>query len=230
MDENTALAMLLRARGLLYATLSRCFGDAPDETLIRLLSSSEFDQICAVLDDDGETLSTMQDTLGREAAELGAAECQRQYTACFIGLETLVSPWESVYVTGENLIFQPCTLSVREAYRSAGFETKSAGREPDDHIAVELDFMAKLAELAADEFENGDVEATLSALVASRLFLAEHLGCWIGDFSDALELTGEKGAFYWRIARFAVGFVNNDDPLLEELVAAVAERKSIARQ
>lgn len=222
MDEKDALGMLLRSRGLLYAVLSRCFADAPDKALLETLSSLEFGQICSVLDSEGGELSEMQAAVGAEASMLGLEECAREYAVCFMGLDTLVSPWESVYETGEKLIFQPCTLEVRGAYRSEGFEASMKGHEPDDHIATELDFMAKLAERASEEFGNGECEAASATLSASRRFLVEHLGTWVGGFADALESTGSDGAVYWRIARFAVAFIGNDEALLEELTGVLA--------
>lgn len=222
MNEHEALAMLLRSRGLLYAMLSRCFGNAPDKAMIDVLSSSEFDQICAVLDDGGGALSSSRASIENEVVKLGLDECRREYTACFIGPKTLVSPWESVYVTGEELVFQPCTLKVRDAYRFEGFEASDGAHEPDDHIATEADFLAKLAERALVEFESGETETALSTLEASRSFLVEHLGAWIADFSDALESAGPDGAIYWRMARFAVAFTDNDKALLGELIEAIA--------
>lgn len=222
MDEHEALAMLLRSRGLMYAMLSRCFGNAPDEAMLDILSSPEFDQICSVLDDEEGTLSLLRAEVEAEGAKLGLDECRREYTACFIGPKTLVSPWESVYITGEELIFQPCTLSVREAYRSEGFEASNGAHEPDDHIATEVDFLAKLAERASEEFADDESEIALSTLEASNAFLNEHLGVWIGAFSNALESAELDGSFYWRIARFAVAFIDNDKALLEEFIETVA--------
>lgn len=70
----------------------------------------------------------------------------------FIGIGTRVAPWESVYVSPDRLVFQASTLAVRDAYGAAGFVAKNKGAEPDDHIATECDFMAKLAAQAAEAF------------------------------------------------------------------------------
>lgn len=222
MNEREALTMVLRSRELLYAMLSRCFGGEPDEAMIDVLSSTEFDQVCAVLDDDKGTLSSLRADIGSEVAERGLEELRREYTVCFVGPQTLVFPWESVYVTGEELVFQPCTLNVRDAYRLEGFEANGESHEPDDHVATEADFLAKLARRATGEFESAEAGAALATLEASRAFLLEHLGAWIVDFSNALESAGPDGEVYWRIARFAVAFVENDKALLEEFIETIA--------
>lgn len=61
----------------------------------------------------------------------------------------LAEPHESVWLSREHLLFEAETLQVRACYRRYGLGLVSEGREPDDHIAFELLFVAELLGLLA---------------------------------------------------------------------------------
>lgn len=64
-------------------------------------------------------------------------------------------------------------LEVREAYRSMGLAA-ARSNEPDDHIGLELLFMALLIQREA--------EGNVAARQARQQFLAEHLSQWAPAF------------------------------------------------
>lgn len=55
----------------------------------------------------------------------------------------LVPPYESVHRNREGLVFDEHTLQVRAAYARLGLATPHFHREPDDHIGLELEFLAQ---------------------------------------------------------------------------------------
>jgi TorA maturation chaperone TorD len=67
-------------------------------------------------------------------------------------------PWASVYLSKERLIFDENTLAVRRFYRDWKLETVHYKKEPDDHIGLELEFMAILSERTLAAYEKGDWE------------------------------------------------------------------------
>ncbi len=97
----------------------------------------------------------------------------------FIGAGTvLAAPWESVYFGKERMIFQEQTLQVRQWYSRFGLQVANLHNEPDDHIGLELEFVAHLANLAlqaVDQKNDGSLEDLLQA---QRDFLSEHLLRW----------------------------------------------------
>ena len=151
------------------------------------------------------------------------AKLQTEYTRLFVGPASLPAPpWESVYLCGENLIFQESTLAVRAAYRAAGYQAAGYPHEADDHLATELDFMASLAERASAAYEEGD-EESVQVLLASQLrFLEEHLCVWTGPFATRLEerAGAETSAFYLGFARLCAAVCAADKALLASLLAA----------
>ena len=72
------------------------------------------------------------------------------FNRLFVGPgEMLAAPWESVYRSKTKLTFQESTLQVRELYERFGVQAPAMHREPDDHLGLELAFVATLSDLAA---------------------------------------------------------------------------------
>lgn len=97
-----------------------------------------------------------------------------------------VHPYESVHRSAEGLLFDAETLQVRDAYAEFGLAAPNLNRSPDDHIALECEFVATLAERAVSALDEGD-EAEAARLVAGLdRFLTEHLFAWGPHFFDAI--------------------------------------------
>jgi TorA maturation chaperone TorD len=97
----------------------------------------------------------------------------------FVGLDRVLAPvWGSVYFTESHLVFQEQTLQVREWYARFGLQMERLHQEPDDHIGLELSFIAHLASRAAQAIDEADEAALDSLLQAQRQFLSEHLLRW----------------------------------------------------
>ena len=106
-------------------------------------------------------------------------DLQVDYTNLFTGMRKLpVSPWESVYFNDERLVFQAQTMDVRAWYRRYGLEVRQLHQEPDDHIGLELMFVAHLAQLALAALEANNEPEFEQALTAQRGFLSKHLLLW----------------------------------------------------
>ncbi|MBL8062460.1 MAG: molecular chaperone TorD family protein [Anaerolineales bacterium] len=104
---------------------------------------------------------------------------QDDHLHLFIGLGKVIAPmWESVYFSEKKLIFQEQTLQVREWYARFGLQAERINREPDDHIGLEMLFIAHLASLALQAIEQNDETKLNEVLQAQRDFLSEHLLRW----------------------------------------------------
>lgn len=101
------------------------------------------------------------------------------HTRLFLGPgKVLAAPWESVHFTEERLVFQQQTLQVRGWYSRFGLEVVKLHQEPDDHIGLELEFLAHLAKLGLQAIETGNSKRFDELLDAQRKFLTEHLLKW----------------------------------------------------
>lgn len=106
-----------------------------------------------------------------------------------------VAPWESVYLSKDHLLFQEQVLEVRNWYRTFGLELVKIHQEPDDHIGLELAFLAHMANLALQAIENGNQDELDRILDAKRRFLTEHVFRWVPTWCD-LMLEYGKTDFY----------------------------------
>jgi TorA maturation chaperone TorD len=107
------------------------------------------------------------------------ADIKFDYARLLVGLDViLAAPWESVYFNEGHLVFQEQTHQVREWYRRFDLATEKIGKEPDDHIGLEMMFIAQLANLALQALEKNDSGAFDSTLQAQRDFLTQHLLRW----------------------------------------------------
>jgi len=98
------------------------------------------------------------------------------YTRLLIGPgKVIAAPWESVYFSDERLLFTEQTLKVRGWYQRFQFEIPNLYKEPDDHIGLELAFVAHLARQALVCLEQQERTAFENILTAQRRFLAAHL-------------------------------------------------------
>ncbi|MFO8074778.1 MAG: TorD/DmsD family molecular chaperone [Actinomycetota bacterium] len=140
------------------------------------------------------------------SAERGedARVIKRDHARLFVGPDTLLAPpYESVHRSTDGLVFEKETMQVRAFYARFDLAAPRAGRDPDDHIGLELAFVAALATRALDALEAGDEAERARILDALREFLDDHLLVW---GPDLMVMIGESAdtAFYQGVS--ALGF------------------------
>ena len=117
----------------------------------------------------------------RSSHEKGEAEgtVKRDHDLLYgITANAKVAPFESVHRSEEGLVFDEETLEVREQYRRLGLQAPRLNREPDDHIGLEMDFLAQCCVSALTALEQG---ANLAAERYVRIgadFTRDHLLVW----------------------------------------------------
>lgn len=112
-------------------------------------------------------------------------ELRADYTRLFIGPgQVLAPPWESVFVKEGRMIFQEVTLQVREWYLRYNLQPVRLYTEPDDHIGLELTFLAHLAGLGLAALNKQDDAEFAAVVEAQRGFLSEHLLKWAFIWCD----------------------------------------------
>jgi TorA maturation chaperone TorD len=120
------------------------------------------------------------------AAE-GSVPLARDHQRLFVGPGPLLAPpYESVYLSREHLLFEEQTLQVREAYRAFGLVAPALNREPDDHIGLELHFVAEVCLRSLDALDAGDDDRFDATLAAHQSFLTDHLLVWGPTYLDLI--------------------------------------------
>jgi putative dimethyl sulfoxide reductase chaperone len=80
-------------------------------------------------------------------------------------------------------------------YKAFGYKAGGTMRERPDHLAVELEFMHLLCIMEAKALSSGQLEEAHVCQDAQRSFLKDHLGSWIGLFSQAIEINKTNTQF-----------------------------------
>lgn len=219
---------MLANRHYLYQLLQHIFGNEPNHGLLAIATNQHTQEALElILDEESynpnaylaplkelrQMLSTnMEGTLDKLKSE---------YTYLMIGPNKLPAPpWESIYVTKERALFQESTLRVRRTYLKYQFLPANYPHEADDHLAFELDFMAHLAKLTLERFDEENVDEVKKLLTDQKAFLQNHLLVWIGDFAKDMQKS-KTHHFYPQMAALTEAFLETDNLVLDELMSLI---------
>ncbi len=141
-------------------------------------------------------------------ASEGPVPLARDHQRLFVGPGPLLAPpYESVYRSREHLLFEEQTLQVREAYRAFGLVAPALNREPDDHIGLELHFLAEVCLRSLDALDAGDDDRFDATLAAHQAFLTDHLLVWGPSCLELLE-TNAQTDYYRGVAQLTAGLLD----------------------
>lgn len=112
---------------------------------------------------------------------------------------------------------------VLKEYRQAGLVRSKDFKEPEDHIAIELEFMAYLCRKASESFQTEDMAISLEYLRKQKDFLEKHLLVWVPSFCKDLEQAAESG-FYKGIAQLTAEFINAEQETIAALIDEFQEQ------
>jgi putative dimethyl sulfoxide reductase chaperone len=186
------------------AFVSRLLLEAPDGPLLAQLSAPGVLAEWPLHDDQHPAgVAALAASLAEGGESMG--EMYADHRRLFLGPEAVLAcPYESVYLNEEHLTFGSQTLAVRQSYRLYGLRAPAQGREPDDHIGLELAFVSHLCLRALDAAERGDDESVAQSCQALREFLGEHLLLWADECLDHV-LAHAQTLFYQGIGQLTRG-------------------------
>lgn len=153
-----------------------------------------------------------------------------EYNRLFVGPGRLIAPpYESVYRTADHLVMGETALEARKAYREIGLDARNAGREPEDHIAIELEYLTELQKKCLASLEMAD-NGEVARIVRLELdFLENHLMCWVFEFCQRI-IEGTRLELFGALAEVLSHLVIKDAEILKELEAvANQDREATAR-
>lgn len=228
MDAERALrpmeiAEILTNRATTYAFLSRVmWEEVPSELLTQLLDETAADPEAA------EEVGEGYGILARYLEKVQASEIEQvrvdlgaEYIALMLsGRKSGVSPFESVYTSKDHILMADARDQVVALYQAEGLDRVGQFREPEDHLAIELEFMGYLCEQAAEALDRGELELTRSYLEKQGTFLRDHLLVWVPEFAHDLAQKAHSD-FYRGIARMMDEFLSQEQETIEELEAAL---------
>ncbi|RKZ43723.1 MAG: dehydrogenase [Candidatus Parabeggiatoa sp. nov. 3] len=95
------------------------------------------------------------------------------FAAIYLNHRLQASPCESVWIDEEGLMHQEAMFQVRQWYQQYELAAENWRIRPDDHLVLQLAFIAHLFEL----------DTKIETLQQAAQFLDEHLLRWINDFA-----------------------------------------------
>ena len=102
-------------------------------------------------------------------------------------------------------------------YRKAGLERSPESIEPEDHLGIELECLARLSQRFAEAFEQGDEEACTEALRMQLHMLEEHLLLWVPRFTKkVLEISNTE--FYRSLATITCEHLLMDTEFVKDVL------------
>jgi TorA maturation chaperone TorD len=174
------------ARAQEYGLLSILLSRTPDIQMIGRL---------ALLRGDASPLGTAHTALAEAAARASLESAGREYFDLFAGLgKGLLLPYASHYLAG-SLYGRPLGR-LRETLQQLGIERAAGNSEPEDHVAILCEIMARLI--------GGDIVGPAGA---DREFFEKHLVPWIRRFFVDLE-QAESVDFYAHVGLLGRTFVD----------------------
>jgi TorA maturation chaperone TorD len=140
-----------------------------------------------------------------------------EYAGLFLGVwGKPAHPSESYYLTEGQLIMQQPRDDMLKLYRAMGVDRAGEFKEPEDHIALELQFMAHLCDKTNAALKDGNFKGARKYLDVQRNFLDEHLGKWVPKLAFDI-LKSARHEFYRAIAKITKAYVDLDKELVADL-------------
>ena len=228
MNDQTreAAELLLCNRLFLYSLLHKLFGREPDEELLNILTDEHTGEAFALLSEEEKDIMDRTAAFLKEIREekqnpAFLEEAKDEYTRLFIGPVSLVAPpWESVYGQKDAMLFQESTLEVRNTYRQFGLIPEGYPRVADDSLALELHFMAQLAQRGLDAFYAGKYDELAADLSGSADFLKKHLLVWVPKFLERMK-GAKSNILYPQMCLVLDEFLRKDAGTVSEILKAL---------
>jgi len=191
-------------RSNIYGLLATVFREEPTETLIRELRSARFSGIFSDMGVElGETFSSHPDPAVAEALGL-------EFTRLFIGPGNHISAHESIFAEvddGVSSLWGRKTVEVKNFIETSGLDYEPEFSGIPDHISVELEFMQKLTAWEAEKWTRQDRKNAEYCFTIQRMFLEQHLFCWLPQFCDAVTQQAEV-PFYRSMAELTRSYMD----------------------
>lgn len=217
-------------RKVLYAFLTRAYATEVTIDYLRELSEKQVLFVASAEDPEvrgtelAEGFKQLADyILSYKARDLESVrlELAVEFAGIFLGVRRLPPhPSESVYMTEGQLVMQKPRDDVLKVYRSMGVDRANNFAEPEDHIALELQFMTYMCEKTNTALKEGNLTYAKKCLEVQRDFLDEHLGKWVPRLVTDI-LKSAKGDFYKAVAKITRGYVEMDKKVVAELMGSL---------
>ena len=155
--DLAALAELTAQRSAVYRLLARLYRVEVDEEFLTELKAMRFPAATGntAVDAGYRAIATYLSGADAHAITDLAVDYVRAFIGHGIDAYSAAYPFESVYTSPKRLMMQEARDEVLAVYRSEGLDKLPSWKESEDHIALELEFMAVLGDRIVTAAEAG---------------------------------------------------------------------------
>lgn len=217
MDTCAEYLEVAENRIALYGFFARIYRSEADGALLDALKRIDF-TVEEGHEDYVAGAARLQAYLSRPSFTLRkdlAVDYAKVFLAAGIPQGGAAFPYESVYTSLEGLVMQEARDEVVRFYRTKGLCLEGVV-EPEDHLAFELEFMARLCQEGQKAAQAGDAERVRASLDEQRAFSTGHLANWVPRFCEDVARYANT-EFYKAIASMTAGFIAMDGQFLEQM-------------
>ena len=224
-ETKETFEIILASRVLLYKLFHKTFGREPDAAFLHVLADPAVGEAFSLFSsEESDTMSKASAFVASAGQKAGdesyLSELHHEYMRLFIGPEKLIAPpWESVYRSKSGLLFQENTLTVREIYHKHGFQPEGYPHVADDSLALELDFMGRMAERSLAALAQGDAGEFAASLTTQESFLRIHLLFFLPKLLERMEHSAFR-LFYPQMTQILLAFAQLDLELVQDMMKA----------
>jgi TorA maturation chaperone TorD len=231
-----------RARAKIYNLLSFAFRLEVDEVILEIIMSTE-PSIRLISESRGSAelaegtrllneFTTEVNRMNQTDREQLFTELAVDFASMFLGTGRYpVCLVESFYLRKSHLLYSK-PRHVTEAYKSINFEKAKGFAEPEDHIAIEFEFMSNLCKGIVQALETDHLESAIAYLSLQKEFLGDHITAWIPTVCQNIK-GAANSTFYRTIAHLTNAFINTEkqmpDQLMEILKAETSRKLAAAK-
>ncbi len=219
----TEYTQIMKNRANFYSFLQRFYMQEVSADFMEQLKGMTFPQDCgqselqAGYDLLESALAALpadwNDELAADFAKVFLAAGEHQGKAAF--------PYESVYTSKKGLVMQEAWEQVKAVYGAMNLAMENVAADiKEDHIAIELQYMAYLSGRSAATAEE-------SLLKEQASFLKEHLLNWVPALCADMEKYARTD-FYKAVAKLTVGYLKLDAAMLDEVMAGGTDGESVS--
>jgi len=213
------LTSSIDALTVMHQLVAKLFRYPPDKELIEYFKGIDMEDEGDVFFKNEECLAgiALMSSFCRDLEmEEAIRRAEGDQNRLFVGPLHLPSPpWSSVYMD-RGALFGPTALAVEKEFKRFGFWIPEGNHEPCDHIAYEIQFVAELNKIVAENLRQANETEGFKYLNEAKSFIDTYLSPWLGGFLGLVEKHAETD-FYRGLARLTCGLVRLESGFLDDI-------------
>lgn len=223
MNTHEGIEIMLAGRHAMYNAFHVCIAEEPTVEVLALLEHDALQEVFDMYSSQSQQLEVKYTSIQKALAKLPRDKAEASehllkiYYSLFMGPGRMdAPPWETLYVSKDQALFQQTTLGLRKEYVKHGFIPQSYPHVADDHLGLELHYVTLLAQRMIEAYASHDTQSLVSNIKASCDFLENHLERWLPQFLQAL-CNAPNALLYEEYSDYVIDFISYDKTILVEL-------------